>query len=229
MNKKFKIFPTITTTSNSNWKKKIKDIANLGIKEACFFTTGLKPDERKVAYKLLEKTGIKHIPLVHLKHDSTIDEIEYFIHRYGTELFNIHSKKEFKLKHDLSPYRDKISMEFTLFPITDELPSWAGICLDTAHVEEQRLKKTPLYKSFKESLKKFPTNVWHISAIKPEPFLHPGINKLIHSCHTYKELSEFDYLKRYKKYISPVIALELENSIEDQLKAKKYIEKILSS
>lgn len=228
MNKKFRVYPTITTTSNSNWRKKIQTISNLKLKEVCLFITGLNPDERSEAYKLLRKTKIEHIPLVHLKHDSTTDEIEYFIHQFGTKLFNIHSKKEFKLKYDLSPYKDKINLEFTLFPITDELPSWAGICLDTAHVENQRLRKNSLYESFIESLEKFPTNVWHVSAIKPKPFIYEKTGELNYDFHTFNKLSEFDYIKRYKKYIAPVIALELENSIEDQLKAKKYIEELLS-
>jgi len=227
LSKRFKVYPTITTTSSSHWRKKIQTISDLKLKEACLFTTGLNPDERSKAYKLLEKTEIEYIPLVHLRHDSTVDEIEYFIHRYGTKLFNIHSKKEFKLKYDLSRYKDKINLELTLFPITDELPSWAGICLDTAHVENQRLRKDPLYESFIKSLEEFPTNVWHVSAIKAKPFIHKRTGELNHDSHTFNKLSEFDYIRRYKKYISPVIALELENNIEDQLKAKKYIEKLL--
>ena len=46
--------------------------------------------------------------------------------------------------------------------------------------------------------------------------------------HFVEDLSDFDYLKRYpKKYFSSVVALEIENSIKDQLKAIKYISRII--
>jgi hypothetical protein len=41
-------------------------------------------------------------------------------------------------------------------------------------------------------------------------------------------LADFDYLKNYpRKYFPPIIALELENSLKEQLQAKEYIEKIM--
>lgn len=36
-----------------------------------------------------------------------------------------------------------------------------------------------------------------------------------------------DYVKKYKKYLSDIISIELENSFKEQLKVKQYLEKIL--
>ena len=41
------------------------------------------------------------------------------------------------------------------------------------------------------------------------------------------DLSELDYVKKYVKYLSPICAIELENSFKQQLEAKKYIENII--
>jgi len=43
-----------------------------------------------------------------------------------------------------------------------------------------------------------------------------------------EDFSELDYLRKYPKdYFSSLIALELENTIKEQLKAKEYILDIL--
>ena len=60
---------------------------------------------------------------------------------------------------------------------------------------------------------------------------HLNVSKKItrYDSHNFENLSEFDYLKKYpKNYFSNLIALELENSIKEQLVAKEYIIDILS-
>ncbi len=46
--------------------------------------------------------------------------------------------------------------------------------------------------------------------------------------HLYKNLSELDYLKRYQEFLPEFVALEVENTLSEQLEAKKYIEKIFN-
>jgi hypothetical protein len=41
-------------------------------------------------------------------------------------------------------------------------------------------------------------------------------------------LEDFDYLIKYKKILPPIMALEVENLLEEQIKAIKYINKILN-
>ena len=65
----------------------------------------------------------------------------------------------------------------------------------------------------------------HISVIKKKSFRDKK-NVLRYDSHRLDELSELDYLKRYPlKYFAPLIALELENSLKEQLEAIEYLNK----
>jgi hypothetical protein len=225
--RKFKIFPSITTTSD--YLNQVKEINELALAAVCLFPTGIDYTKRKKLYGLLEKSSVKEIPFVHIRHDMREEELRYLKDRFKTRLFNIHSqlKSHFILENDLSEYNKFIYVETTRHPLEAALNNYAGICLDTAHVENQRLKKTKLYESLIQSLNKHPVGITHISAIAKKPRLENG--DVNYDDHKYKALSEFDYVLGYTKYLSEVIALELENSVYDQLKAKSYLENLLSS
>jgi len=52
--------------------------------------------------------------------------------------------------------------------------------------------------------------------------------RLRYDSHYFEDLSEFDYLKKYSiNLFSDFCALELENTIKDQLRAKDYILNLL--
>jgi hypothetical protein len=61
----------------------------------------------------------------------------------------------------------------------------------------------------------------HVSAVD-QTLNPPGAD------HTFKSLSDFDYLQNFLEYLPEIVALELENPIEQQLEAKAYIRKLLS-
>lgn len=225
----FKIYPSVTSTTK-NWRELIKEVKNLGLTEICFFPTNLTSKERREAYQLLDQTQIKKIPLVHLRHDMNEEEIKYFTEKYKTEIFNIHSQlySHCIFKIDLKKYKN-IYLENVLSPLDEETKNFAGICLDTAHLEHQRLVKSDLFNNWIECLNKFPVGGAHLSAISQKPcFIEVEGSKIFgYDSHKYTKLSELDYVKRYKKYLPEIIALELENSISEQLEAIKYLEKIL--
>lgn len=145
----FEVYPSITTSFGSNWKEIISDVKRLNLKKICLFPTGVGMGERKKIYQALEDSPVKIIPLVHLRNDMEAWEAEYLIKRFKTQVFNVHSKKEYKFSQSLREYSKKhIAMELTHTPIEDELPAYAGICLDAAHVENNMLRKSSLYNSF---------------------------------------------------------------------------------
>jgi hypothetical protein len=223
MQKIVNIYPTITTMKN--WREKIIEADELGLTEVCFFPTSLTPLERKEAWQMLESTSIKYIPLVHLRHDTEIFEIEYYIRRFGTKFFNIHSQEngDFKQKNDLSKYKQIICIENTLSPISDnELDNWAGLCLDASHMESMKLKNNPVHKLWLKMLKKHFPKVAHLSATRKE-----SGNTDHYSFHVMKKLTDYNYVKRYNEYLPEICAIEIENSISEQLEIKKYLEKIL--
>jgi len=219
-----KILPTITTTWGAAWQFKIQEVADLKLSEVCLFLTGLKADKRPELYELLQKTSVKSIPFIHLGSDVTPEEMEYFIKNYKTIIFNIHSLREFPLKYDLSKYKEFIYVENTTLPLTlKEIGEWAGMCLDFSHLENNRLVEHDLYEHTIGLLDQVHIGCGHISAIKSQANL-----KGEYCDHLYKDLSDFDYLLKYKKYLPPIMAIELINNISQQLAAKEYIEKILA-
>ena len=222
-----KILVTLTTT-NSSWREKIEEIKNLELKEIALFLTGLNRQEREECYRALAKTGLEKIPFVHLRSNMSAEEVGFLIKNYQTEVFNIHSEREFPLKDDLSFWANRIYLENTDLLLTeDELKKWAGICLDLSHLEDDRHLKQKRYKKYLRLIKKYPVGVNHVSAVRKKVFRHPEFG-LVKSAHFLKSLNELDYLKNYPdNFFAPLIAIELENSLEEQLKIKTYLEELL--
>ena len=238
--KKIKILPTVTTISNldpaisdSNWKSKVREICNLDIKEIAIFPTCLDREERKELYKLLENSPVRKIPFAHLRGDMKAKEIEYLIKNYGTEVFNIHSEKEYPYPEDCLKFKEKICIENVYYPLDEEeVKKFSGICIDFSHLENDRLLYREKFEHNRRIIEKFPVKCNHISAIKKEKRLDSESKYDKHNArydfHYLKELSELDYLKNYPlKYFSRHIAIELENSIKEQLEVKNYLEKII--
>jgi hypothetical protein len=229
-----KIFPTIVTTaynhSFSNYLEKIKEADVLGIRELCFFPTALEKEERKKAYQALGKSKIRKIPFVHLRHDTEPEEVEFFIKRFGTKVFNIHFSPHF-LSEEWSKYRKKIYLENTVYPWKEEeIKNFAGVCLDFSHLEDFRLLYPAGFRENIRILEKYPCGCGHISAVNSNPKYAAEFDLNYYSQHYFESLADFDYLKNYpRKYFPPIIALELENSLEEQLEARDYILKITKS
>jgi len=223
-----KVLVTITTTYHSNWRKKIKEIDELNINEVALFPTGLNLQGRKECYQLLKKTKLIKIPFVHLKSDMAPWELKFLIKNYQSKIFNIHSETEYPLKYNLSFYSNQIYIENTnCFLNEKEVKKWAGICLDLSHLEDDRHLNPKRYHHNLKIIKKHPLGCNHISAVRKKTFHHTQYGK-IKSSHWIQNLTEVDYLKKFpKEFFSPVMAIELENSLKKQLKVKEYIETFL--
>ncbi len=222
----------IGLTTITNWRGKTEEIFRYGIKEASLFPTFLKTKEREELYKILEKSPIKRIPHVHLRGDMELEELEYLIKRYHTKVFNIHADGgEYPYKLDYSKYIKMIYVENS-----DKVPSWKelkeyrGVCIDFSHWENGVLKNDRQYFDFEEKVKKFKIGCCHISAIKKELTKELDVEikrRMSYSSHLLKDYHELDYIKKYKKFLPRFISIELENPLREQLKIKKYLEKII--
>lgn len=241
-----KILLGLTTTRNSNWREKIKEINKYNIKEIALFPTCLEKEQRQELYGLLENSPLKKIPHVHLRNDMDVFELDYLVQRWGTEVFNIHTKKSYPFLHDLSKYAAKIFVENheivfdgkkylsgDYLPSKKDLQKWAGLCLDVAHREDFLLKQEIVAKKAEDKiiklLEKFKIGCCHISAIQNKPqkdMAKKGAWQF--SYHTMNELQELDYVKKYVDILPDIISIELENSFKKQLEAKKYLEKIIN-
>jgi predicted nucleic acid-binding protein len=226
-----KILPTITTITGSNWKDKIREIRELKIEEIALFPTCLNKEQRKTLYELLKQTSVKRIPFVHLRTDMDVEELEFLAKEYDTAIFNVHSEREYPIpKEWLVKFKELICIENTHTPLDEnEVKNFAGICLDVAHLENLRILEPDKYAQQMEIINKFPIKCNHISAIKKEfSFIDEKKRKLAYDSHFMDNVFELDYLKNYPvKYFSEYCAIELENSISDQLEAIEYINRIL--
>lgn len=210
-------------------KEKLKEANELGLTEIAFFPTEMTFQQRRNFYKHLEKSSIKKIPCLHLRSDMKKKEINWLIKTYRIKFLNIHSRSSiYPFECDLSFCKNKVYVENSSTPLAfEEVVQLAGVCLDFAHLENNRRLKPDWYQKNQAVIKKTKIGWGHLSAIKTKTYSCPETGKLTHESHHFSSLSEFDYLKRYVSILPSVLALELENSLKEQLQAKEYIEKIL--
>jgi len=226
-----KILLGLTTTPASDWREKIREIDEFGIKEIALFPTFLKTEERKELYGLLEKTGLESILHVHLRgEDMDIEELDYFVKKYHTKVFNIHSPRSFPVEYDYSKYKNIIYLENADFiPNEKEINELGnGLCIDFSHWESGLKEKNKKYNNFEKLIKKYPIGCAHISGISEKLFPYTYCEPA-YDIHTINDLSELDYIKKYTKYIPDIISIELENPFEEQLKVEEYLEKIINN
>jgi len=233
-----KILLGLTTTPGSDWRAKVEEIDKLGLKEIALFPTCLGPDDRKELYALIEKTGLKQIPHVHLRDDMESWEIDYFIKKFNTRVFNVHPNKDgLKFIKNNSKYRSLMYIENLYTPPAKENfkeeifveNKLAGICGDLSHLKAEQLLYPDLYSETINLFEKYPIGCNHISAVTEKPYLWKN-GAMIQDSHKLSDQKELDYLKEFPgKYFSDIVSIELENSFEQQLEVKKYIENIINS
>ncbi|MCX6791280.1 MAG: hypothetical protein NTV62_03785 [Candidatus Gribaldobacteria bacterium] len=231
MLKQEQFLPAVTTTDGgTNWREKIAEIDQLGLKRVALFPTCLRKPQREEMFSLLSRTGLEEIPFVHLRTDMDYSEVDWLRNKYRTQVFNFHSTKEHKHFFDYTPYKEIIYLEnvysgnFT----EEEIKQWAGICLDFSHLENYRLKNEPQYQFILEMLEKYALGCNHISAIAQEPFVdNKGV--LVYGAHHFTNLAEFDYLKNYPlEYFSNFVAIEVDNSLKEQVQVIDYIVNLMN-
>lgn len=225
-----RILLTITTTSRSDWRNKIKEINELGIEEISVFPTALDKKERQEMYELLEASSVKSIPFIHLRNDMDIGELDYFVKNYKTEVFNTHTEREYPFLNDYSKYKNIIFIENVYKPFDEkELQKFGGICLDISHLENDRRLRKNIFEKNTKTLKKIKIGCNHISGISEEVY-KDDLNTDRCSPHFVESLSQLDYIKNYpREYFSVFIAIELENSIKEQLNIRNYISDIIKA
>ena len=225
-----KILLGVTTTYGSDWKEKIKEIKKFKLKEVAFFVTCLDKKQRQEFYDLVKTTGVE-APFVHIRSDMEVEELDYLVKNFKTKVFNIHTEREYPLEYDLSKYQKKIFVENIFFGLSEEeVKKWGGICLDLAHLDEDSFSRKDKYKKNKKIIERNFIGCNHISAILKEPREDKEAGFSRHDCHFLNNLSELNYLRKYPlSYFSDYVAIELENTLEEQLKIREYIIKIINS
>jgi len=186
--------------------------------------------KRRELYQILKKCSIKKFPLIHLRHDLELWELDFLVNDLPSYVFNIHPLTEYQFPNYYLKYRDKIYIENSFFysdhsiSETDFSHDYAGLCLDLNHFEDSRLLFPKVCNQLLTLLEKYPLGCGHVGPIMEKTQHEPDTDLDLYESHVFTKLSEFDYLKNYpKKYFPEVIALEVENSLEEQLKAIEYL------
>jgi len=221
-----KILVSITTTRGSDWRGKIKEIKRLGLKEVAIFPTCFKKEKREELYDLLEKADIRNVPFVHIRNDMAPAELDYLVEKFGAERFNIHTDREFPFIYNYSSrHRKMIFIENVYEPFDEnEIRRFGGICLDMTHLDNDSLLCPGRFAHNVEILERNKIGCNHLSCM--QKVLRRDFEDVSwrYDSHVLRKLSQMDYLKRYpKKYFSDMIAIELENTIETQLKVRDYL------
>ena len=219
----------LTTTAKSDWRGKVEELKKFGIKRIAFFPTFLEFEERKELYNLLETVDGLEIPHVHLRGDMDPGELDYFVARYKSKVFNLHAINKNPIKNDFSQFKEMIYIENNrqVTPAQSELDAYAGICVDFSHLENSRFQNIFQYREVMKLISKNKIGCAHVSAVKTHKW-NPFNWKHGFDRHTLSSMKELDYMVKYKKYLPEYVSLELENNLEKQLEVKAYLEKILN-
>lgn len=216
-----RIFLGITGEKNSDWRSKLEEINQLGIKEAAVFLERFKGQQRDNLYRMLLKSSIKEVPFVHLRSDCGKDELDFFINHFKTRHFNIH-EEHFDLLDQWDGYLDKLYLEMnydSAIAKNVKVRQIGGFCVDLAHFKSAiaRGSEEAYYIFVRKNKIKFACN--HLGGYSP---------KDRRDLHTIASLKDFDYLSTLPKWVfGKIIALEVDNSIEEQIKFREYLIKIL--
>ncbi|MBI4101643.1 MAG: hypothetical protein HY443_01615 [Candidatus Nealsonbacteria bacterium] len=223
-----RILLSITTTNNNDWRARLQEAKELGVKELALFPTCLDFEDRQALYSALPEFSIENIPFCHLRSDMGVEELDFLVKNYHTKAFNTHMEIEYPRVRDWSKYQKIIFIEFVYHKLDEkELKEFGGICLDISHLEDDRLLHRENYEHNLKVLEKYPIGCNHISAVRKLSRVDE-VGQERFDFHRLDDLSELDYLRGYpEKYFSPLCAIELENSIPEQLKVRDYINKII--
>lgn len=214
-----KVFVSLTGYDFKTFEAKFKEIKKFNITEVAVFLSALPHKQHKYVFELLLKSNIKYIPLVHIKEDTTKAEIEFFKKNFKTKYFNIHNHN-FSDIGKLEPYLKNILLETHPEVEFNEvlLSKIGGFCIDVAHfwrAKEIQSKDYFQVLKFKDQ-KLFKCN--HLS----------GYKKGWGDLHDIKNEKDFEYLKELPKFVlGNILAIEVMDTINTQLKMKKFINKIL--
>jgi hypothetical protein len=220
-----RILVSITGEEEKDWRDKLDEINALKIKEVSLFLELYGKEQREKIYKALLDSKIRSIPLVHIRHDMTKDELKFLKDTYKTRYFTLH---EINFQHDdilkwKGFYKNLcLEMNFDNFVSKKvKVEKIDGFCVDLAHfkVGMELLSKDFEYVFDRKEVKEYfdcnHLNGWDM--------------KTNRDMHTINDLSDFDYLKTLPKFLfGKIIALETFNPINDQLKFKEYLTDLLN-
>ncbi len=221
---KERILLSITGNKQEHYLDKIREVRERNINRVALFLECFKLDQRKNIYNELKKSKIKEIPLVHIRDDMDKSELDFLFNNYKSRYFTIH-ENHFDILYKWKGFEKNLFLEMNTDNIVAdnvEVEKIGGFCIDLAHYQKQKDRETVDYEYVyqrKENKSLFKCN--HLSGYS---------FKEMEDLHYVKNKKYFEYIKNLPEFIfGDVIAIEINNSIKDQIKFREYIEKLIEN
>lgn len=203
--------------------KKLKDAEKNNIKKIALFLELINESDKKKVYKFLESSKIKKIPLVHIRNDMKKWELKLLREKFGAKYLTIHEDsfrylKKWEGHHKFLYLEMNFNNSIAKYVKVNKI---AGFCVDLAHfkaAEERWTKEFEYVLSRKNVRRYFKCN--HLNGFD---------YKIRKDVHKIRAMPEFEYLKTLPRFLfGDCIALEIFNNIEQQIKFKEYLVKMLN-
>lgn len=226
----------VSVTTIKDWRPRIEEVNKLGLTEIALFLSAADAEQRKQIYTSLKQTPVKSIPCVHARSDMERWEYEFLVSHYGSGFFNLHPSSEardfIEKNSDLCDRiyienLDKLDQAF--FELVDLV---AGVCLDISHWQDFGiLQNRQGYESFDKYLHDHKVGWAHISAINDKLGNNisatDGKDIIEYNLHTLTDMHQMDYLAGIKEFLPSIAAIELNNSLTEQIQIRDYIFELL--
>jgi len=217
-----KILVSITGKKEKDWKSKLREIEKHKIKKIALFLEMFSKSQTEKLYRALLKSSIKKIPLVHIKNETSREELKFLEKKFKTKCFTIH-ESSFNYLSKWDGFYKKIFLEMNKdnkISSKVDVSKIGGFCIDLSHfkAEEDIWSKEFEYIIKREKIHRyFKCN--HLNGYN---------SRTKNDMHTITSLKQFSYLKTLPKFVfGKYIALETFNSIEEQLKFKEHVIRLL--
>jgi hypothetical protein len=213
-----RIIPSITGWKEQHWRDKLVEIEELGLERVALFLEIFDYRQRIKIYAALEDSGIKEIPLIHIKEGMSKAELVYLKKRYKNPYFTVH-EEYFAHQERWRGFEGELYLElnFDNQLIKEvEVEKIGGFCLDLSHFKAAEEGWT---KEFEYVLTK---RDWR------ELFVCNHLNGYDYSevrdKHWVENWRDFEYLASLPEFVfGEVIAIEVFNSIKEQLEFRDYL------
>jgi len=217
-----RILISITGNKNAQWRNKLKEIEKFGVAKIALFLSRFDKSQRKKIYKSLLDSKIKEIPLVHIRNDMKKEELIFLAENFKASCFTIH-ENGFRFLKKWEGFHKSLFLEMDVDNFVSqsvEVAKIGGFCVDLAHFKIAATKWSKEFEYIfgkKNTQKYFICN--HLSGYSPAE------NK---DLHIVKDINDFNYIATLPKFLfGKIIAIEVDNSIAEQLKFKEYLSNIL--
>lgn len=222
----------IVARPESDWRGALSSLPGLDIKEFALFLAGLDFESRRELYRMLDAAPLLTIPYVQLAADTKDWELPYLAEKFGTAVFSLAAAAatdqlmaSFGASHPPilleNPEKSAVPAVFS-----DEIigsSGAAGICLDTGALERNRLRDKKNYQAVIAAL-----DHNSVGAAFVTPVAEYRFQEIFSRPQRLSSLSQLHYLQHFPTaYLSKIVALKLDNSLEEQLEVRAYLVSIL--